>query len=190
MKKFTYNAIGGHVIEFNTIPIEDCERFFYVLSKNDDPLSEEFVFNLITENKYDINDLPAGLVLSVLYTAFKVSGVMSTPETAPNAIEDARKNIDGNLYSLFYTMIMRFMPKYSIDELKNKSFNEIIELFVYAEKIAERPLIDTDKMREVLGSTSTSKPVKQRGLKGTTKEEISAIKAALDNLPEGPDGFM
>jgi predicted metal-dependent phosphotriesterase family hydrolase len=77
---------------------------------------------------------------------------------------------------------MKIIPgTYKLEELKKKTLNELLELYVLAETIIDAKLHDTDKMRESLkeGISGTTTKQKNKVLNKITKEEIESLKAVL-----------
>jgi hypothetical protein len=182
MRKFKY-VYGDSSIEFSPLSTSDADRYFGILKDNSDPHAEEYVFNQITESKYELEDLPAGVIIAVIYAAIKISGVIKEPKDLPEKIEQQRAMFDEDIMLVIHSMIIRFMPSHTPDQLKTKTLNEIIELLVFAERVSGQQLIDIAKMRESLNLATGEKKFK-KGIAGTSKEEIAQIKSIFDNLQE------
>lgn len=181
MKRYRYTTIDNESIEFRGLSAEESDKFYNgMLSGN--PFAEEFIFDTITDSKYDINELYAGIVPFVVYASFKLSGYYSKHEDVANFIDNAREQYENNIYhKMFYSKIMKIAPgTYKLEELKDKTLNELLELYVLMESILDAKLHDTNKMREALkedASNATNK--KGKVLSKITKEELSALKAVL-----------
>jgi hypothetical protein len=184
MKKYKY-VYGEETIEFSSLSTVDADRFYSILKDSKDPDAEEFVFNQITNSKYNLEDIPAGIVIAVIFASIKLSGVIKNPIDLPNKIEQARDQFDEDIILTFHSVILRYMPSYTPDMLKQKTLNEIIELLTMAERISGQQAVDIDKMKEAL--CGIDKKAK-KGIAGTSKEEIGQIKSMLDKL-EGMGGF-
>ena len=72
MKKFKLDITDTESIIFRTITAEEADRF-YQLVQTSNPLAEEYIFNTVTDNKYDIDDLNAGVIVVITYLVFKLS---------------------------------------------------------------------------------------------------------------------
>ncbi len=174
---YKFLTLQGKEIKFRTISATDADKFFTLLKLNDSSEAEEFVFNEITDNAYDLESLPAGVIINTIFAAFKVSGIFKSEESIPDYIEEARKEVDNNVYSFFHSIIIKFMPSYKPEELKTKSIKELLELVALAEKINGSALIDVKAMRKSL--EAETKNVK-KGIAGVTKQEIKALMQGLD----------
>jgi len=190
--KYKYQAEKDKYIEFRSLSAEEADRM-YVAVMSGNPYAEEFVFNAITMDKYDIDDLSAGIITNVVYSAFKLSGYYAKQEDIANTIDNARSLYENNIYhKMFYSKIMKIVPGvYKLEELKTKTLNELLELYVLCESVIDGQIHDTAKMREILASTEEKKTKpKSKIINMITKEELSALKASLqaeefDGMPIG-----
>ena len=189
MKQLRLEIEKDNPIIFRTLSAEEADRFYQlVLSEN--VFAEEFIFNTITDNKYDINELSAGLVISAIYSALSLSGFFKSYDNIVDKIEEARKTHNNSLYTkLFYERIIRAMPgTYKLEELKLKSLNELLELVALAEGVAGTELFNIKEMRTALSEEKTPNKKKSRNkaINSITKDELDALKASLQaNEHEG-----
>lgn len=189
MKQYKYVAVDGTEIVFRLLSAEESDRAFQTLSQKD-TFVDEFLFNLITENKYSPDELLAGIIPSVIFVALKISGTLRNKEDFPKKIDFFRAKIDENAYYILYATIVRAQPSYNLDNLKVKTLTELIELYTFSEVILGKKIIDTNKIYQLIEEESASKP--KRGIKSVTSEELEALKAALGNEEYGgmpPDEF-
>lgn len=163
---------------FNSIPIDKIDRYYNILLSNS-PFAEEYLFNKITDNKYNIDELTAGIVTTVIFASFKISGRLIKPEDLPNKIDEYRETISNNAYYILYASIIKYMPSYTLDILKEKSLTEIFELFALAENIKGDKIADTDKMRELISNPTGKPALKKKGVSAISKEELNSLKAVL-----------
>lgn len=189
MKQYKYIAVDGTEIVFRLLSAEESDRAFQTLSQKD-PFVDEFLFNLITAHKYEIDDLLAGIVPSVIYSALRMSGVLRKRDDFPKKIDSYRKTLDENAYYILYATIVKAMPSNNLAELKQKTLAEILELFTFSEMVLGRQVIDTKKIYQMIEEESAVKP--KRGIKSITSEELEALKMVLGNDEYGgmpPDEF-
>jgi len=181
MGKFKYCGYleGATEITFRSLTLEEANNYYPMLSSKD-PFVEEHVFNLITDNQYDTDDLDAGIIPSIIFMSFKASGILKTQSDLPDKIDELRKDILENIFYQIFTTIIKTQPSYNLDELKKKTTNEIIELFVFSEMLIGKAQFDTKKAREniVKEVNGKSVPVK-KGINAVTREEIDALKEVL-----------
>ena len=183
MKKFKLDITDTESIIFRTITAEEADRF-YQLVQTSNPLAEEYIFNTVTDNKYDIDDLNAGVIVVITYLVFKLSGAFKSYLDIIDRIEDARKLYSNNLYHrLFYAKIIAAIPGvYKLEDLQNKTLNELLELCMLAESITGAPLFNTKEMRDALTEgTNGKKKSKNKVINSITKEELAALKATLQS---------
>lgn len=181
-KKYRLELLDGGTIEFNLLSAQSADNVFAAIQQFDDqPEYVEFLFNKLTDNKYDINTLHAGIPALVIYLCIIKSGVIKSPLSLIEIIEAGRSAISDNVYFSIYSSISQILPLYKLEELKQKTVNELFELFVYAEKVSGKPLFDTDKMRLSLSDTNSSKTgvVKKKGLASVSADEIDLLKSLL-----------
>jgi hypothetical protein len=188
-KKYKLQIVDGDDIEFNLISAQSADNIFAAILKYDDqPEYIEFLFNKLTNNKHNIETLHAGIPSLVIYTCLIKSGVIKDPESLIEIIESGRKAIGDNVYFSIFSNIISTLPNYKLDELKTKTVNELFELFVFAEKVANRELFDTDKMRQSLETPRSGKVVK-KGIASVTPEEIDMLKHMLAREEKQFDGM-
>lgn len=155
MKKFKFNDI-----EFRLASVDEVDRFIVILQTRD-PEAEEYIFNELTEKKYDIASLDAGLVLLIITLAIKKSGYAKNGEELANKVDEKVAEITNNiLYTIFYSTILKAQPSTKLPELKKMSLSELLEYFVLSEIILTGhagSILNTKKMREAM-KESKSKP--------------------------------
>jgi hypothetical protein len=190
MKYFKIPTIDNLDIEFRTISAEEADRFYFALKQESNPYLEEYIFNLITDNKYADKDLSAGTIPLIVYTSFKLSGVILKKEQFPDEIDNIRKTLTSNTYYPIYAKIVSTQPNYRLDELKLKTLNELLELLAFAEMVDHQPLIDTTKLREHIKQENVkSNPKIKTGVKGITKEMLESLKIALQKSDD-ENGYL
>ncbi|MDY0198879.1 MAG: hypothetical protein RBR68_13795 [Tenuifilaceae bacterium] len=173
--KITLNNIE---IEFGLISAEKIDRYHYMIS-TENPNAEELIFKEITNNKYDINDLNAGIIPTVVFASIMKSGRLAKRDDFANKIEEYRPVVNNNAYYILYGSIIKYIPAYTLEILKTKSINELFELFALAEFIKGEHIADVDKIRQLLSDEPKTGNLKKRGISSITKEELNALKAAL-----------
>lgn len=179
MKKYKIPILNGSYIEFHLLPAEEADRFNVTLKYNN-PYFEEHIFNYVTGNKYNIDELDAGVVPLVVYIALTLSGVLNSKEEFLDIIDNSRNALLNNAYYVLYTKIAQYQ-KYTLDELKQKTLNELIELYSFSELIAGQHFIDTKKERESMQKEKDGTPLKKKGIGAFTSSEIDALKAAIQS---------
>jgi len=187
MKYYKIPSMDGEDIIFRLISAEEADRFIFSLKQEDNPYIEEYIFNLITDNKY-VNkegqlDILAGIVPLTIYTSLKLSGVLNKKMDFPDIIERYRKVMSTNTYYPIYGKIISLQNGYTLDALKTKTLNELIELLAFSEMMDGKPLFDTAKMianakqeEEAKGNVAV-----KRGVKGISKQELDALRVALQS---------
>lgn len=176
--RYKLKTINNFEIEFKSLSAELADKYYFLLKKMNSLETEEYIFNEITDHRYDLETLPAGIILSVIFTAFKLSGVFKSEESIPEYIEKAREKENSNTYSYFYAVIIKFLPSYKLEDLKEKSINELLELIAIAETIAGTELFDTKKMKEAISSKENKA---KTGISSVTKREIDALMTTLND---------
>lgn len=180
MKQYKIKDISGTEIVFRALSAEEADRLYSILKMTASSAEiEESIFNTITDNKYNIADLKAGIVPVIISLAFSISGLIKKNEDIFNFIDNTRDAINKNAYFEIYAKIAQFQ-KYTLDELKQKTLNEILELYAFSEKIAGQQFIDTKKSRESLLDHPEDK-LKKKGVNKYTKAEIDSLKAAIQS---------
>lgn len=195
MKQYKLPLIDGREIAFNSISAEDADRFYQaILSQPNNSDLEEYIFNVATDGRYkdDLASLDAGIILTIIYASFSLSGVLLDIKQFPRMIEEAREKTSGNAYNLLYSTIIKGMPSYNPDMLKAKGLNELLELFTMAENVLGGPQIDLNKLREILGSARMPKKgtgkYKEREGKGVAlikEAELKSLTKQLNFMEEG-----
>jgi hypothetical protein len=177
MKLHRYSISKDINIDFRLLSAEEADRLYQSLM-SENVFAEEFVFNLITDNKYNIDELSAGVIPTVVFASLKLSGYFSKYEDILDGIDNARSIYDSSIYSkIFYSKIMKIIPGvYRLEDLKGKSVNELLELYCIAEMVQDNAIYDTKKMREALEET---KGINKKKHSSITKEELSLLKAAI-----------
>lgn len=176
MKQYKYVAVDGTEIVFRLLSAEESDRVIQVVSQRN-PFVDEYLFNLITDNKYKVNDLLAGIIPTVISISLKVSGVLKTRIDFPKKIDSFRASMDDNAYYILYATIIKAQPSYNLEELKKKTLMEILELFTFSELVIGKQVIDTKKIYQMIDDENKVKPTK--GIKSVTPEELEALKIAL-----------
>lgn len=185
--KYKYVTLDGREIIFRGLSAEESDRYCQRINTDDVNL-EEYIFGLITDNQYKLDGLEADIIPMVIFLSFKVSGVLRKAIDFPNYIERARGVIKDNAYYLLYSTIIKANPgRYSVEDLKGKTLNELIELYVVSEMVLGRDVIDTVKAKQLIGEAEAkTAPVPPKtGVKAFTEEEISFIQQLLDDNPPG-----
>lgn len=175
----TYKIILSNTeIEFSLISAEKIDRYYYMVS-TENPNAEELIFKEITNNRYNIDELNAGIIPTVVFASIVKSGRLAKKDDFANKIEEYRPIVNNNLYYILYGSIIKYIPTYSLETLKTKTINELFELFALAEFIKGEHIADVDKIRQLLSDEPKKKNLKKRGISSITKEELNALKAAL-----------
>lgn len=178
MTKYKYTPeVDSQEIVFRTITLDEAERFLSGVRLTDGPYAEEYIFSLITDEQYDIDSLEAGIIPTVVFLSFSLSGVFRTQIDIPDKIDAARLTIVDNAFYLMYATIVKAQPSFTLDILKQKTANEILELFSFSEIVLGGKQVDTDKARESMASENKA-PV-AKGIKAITKEEITNLQETL-----------
>lgn len=177
MTKYKYTTISDQEIIFRTITLDESARFLNGIKLSEgDPYADEYIFDIITENAYDTDSLDAGIVPIIIFLSFALSGAFKEEIDIPNKIDTAREDITGSAFYLMYATICKAQPGYTLDILKTKTANEILELFAFSEMVLGRKEVDTDKAREAVAGPKTTAP---KGVKAITKEEIANLQETL-----------
>lgn len=172
--------INEITIEFRLLTSKESDRFMSAIL-NENVLAEEYIFNLITDHKYDIDKLSAGTIVTVLYLAFKLSGAVLKKQDFPALIEKARINVKSDILNTLYANIIKYMPSYNIEILREKSLNEVLELLAFAEMICGQDIIDIDKVKQAFSDEPAKTTAKKKGALAITKSELEALKATLQS---------
>jgi hypothetical protein len=193
MGNYKLPLIDGREIDFTSLKAEDADKFYQTITlQPSNPDLEEHIFNLVTEGKYaeDLTSFDAGIILAVIFCSFSMSGVLKDIKELPDLIEEARETITYSAYNLLYTTILKAMSSYKFEELKDKSLNDLLELFAIAESVLGGQNVDTRKLREILGSpvsTKASGKYADRTGKGVAlvkDDELKSLTKQLDLLQE------
>lgn len=170
-----------HDIEFRTIPTDEIDKFIAALQSRD-PDAEEYIFNEITESKYDIKSLDAGTVLLVITLAIKKSGYARSVVDIADKIDSTAKELSNNiLYSTFYSTILKAQPSVKLSELKQMSLNELLEYFCLSEIIltgSAGTILNTKKMREAAAKETQIKTSTGAGY--VTNNELELLNKFLE----------
>jgi hypothetical protein len=184
MKKYKLPLADSTDIIFRTLTADEADRFSAALLK-ENPNTEEFIFNEITDHKYNAKELEAGAILAVVGCAMKLSGFIMKLTDVPVLIEKARANVENSLYFMFYRAIIQAQPTYTLKDLKQMTLNELMEELAFSEAVLGKPAIDTNKMRESFSAEKGgSKP--KKGIKSVTPEELKAVANYFNDM--GPNG--
>lgn len=183
MKQYKIEIGDNESYIFRSISAEEADRFNQLLA-SENPFAEEFIFNIITDNKYNIDDLNAGIIIMAVYAAINLSGYFKDFHNIIDKIEEARTKYSNHLYNrMFYERIMRTIPGlYKIEDLRNKTLNELLELVILGENITGIEQFNIKEMREALledTDGSKKKKSKNKAINSITKDELEALKATL-----------
>ena len=192
--QYKYTSLANEEIVFRALSAEEADRVYQSLP-NGNVYLEEYIFNLITDSRYDIDSLEAGIVPTIVFAALKLSGVLKTALDLPDGIEKLREIVNGNAYYLLYATIVKAQPSYDLSKVRKLSFNELMEEFAFSELILGQKTIDTAKARKSIEQVAQSKDnsgIKKKGIKAFTSEEIDILKQAIGAEEYGGmpiDGF-
>ena len=178
MTKYKYTTVNEDSYIFRLITLDESDRFLNGINATNTPYAEEYIFSLITDNAYNIDELDAGVIPTIVFLSFSLSGLFKEQIDIPNKIDETRKLLNNNAYYLIYSTIIKAQPSYSLDTLKNKTANEILELFAFSEIVLGKQQVDTDKAREAM----IPKVQSAKGIKGITKEEIANLQETLSGM--------
>jgi hypothetical protein len=183
-------TVGDKVIEFTSIPAEFSERAYNAIQGSDNPFFLEFLFNRITKEKYAVEDLEAGLIITVIFSALKLSGTIKEPVDIPDKIEKGREDATNSLYTSVYSSIARTLSGYKLEDLKLKTLDELIELLVFAEKVQGKEIFDTVKLRASfqVETAPTAKSAK-KGAAAVSREDIDFLNQLLSREERDGPGF-
>jgi hypothetical protein len=178
MSQYKLPLVDGREILFESICAEEADRLYQTITtQKDNPEFEEYLFNLVTDGRYkeDLSSLDAGIILSVIYTAFGMSGVLIEVTEMPDLIEEARDSVNNSIYNILYTSILKAMPSYKFEELKDKSLKELLELFAISETVLGGQTVDVAKLRDILGIAQ-----KKKGPSGKYKDREGKGKGMIN----------
>lgn len=180
-KQYRLTLLGGEEIEFWSLSASTADQVYSTICiNNDNPLYTEYLFNLITKNKYVNEDLQAGILSLTIFLSLKTSGIIKEPKDLPNVYDEARNKVSSNIFYAIYAEILKTFNTYKLEELKKKTTKEIFELLALSERVSGNQLFDTDKMRQSI-ETPGAPVTKQKGVKSITADEIDLIKNILAN---------
>lgn len=181
-------------IKFKTLSAEESDRYVYALktfpNKHD---IEEAIFLKVTDyNESDISELDAGIIPTIAYLSLKLSGYLRTDFCLVDKIDKAREDIKNNPYNKIYSIIVATQPHYTLESLRKKTLNEVLELFAFSELIVEREAIDTKEIRANIKAAqnerkATVSATKKSGISNVTKEEIDLVKQMLNASEFNPE---
>lgn len=180
MRNYKLPLLDNREILFNSLCAEDADRYYQaLLSSNSHPELEEYIFNLVTEDRYkdQLDKLEAGIVLTVIYSVFHFSKVIKNINEFPDLIAKARQKND-SLYSILYIKICQAMP-YKLEELKSKSLDELLDLFAIAENIT-KDQVDLKKLKEGLAIASGEN--KKESKPQVSEEQLSSLMQHLNYI--------
>lgn len=181
--------IDEHLIEFSSISAEFAERVYSAIQKENNPYFLEYIFNKITSDKYALENLEAGIIINVIFSALKLSGTVKEPIDVPERIEYAREVFSSGLYNSIFSSIARVLPNYKLSELKMMTFNELIETLVFAEKVSGKEIFDTKKLKDSFSEFSQPKTTtsSRKGVSAISQDQIDFLKQMLNKEEnEGP----
>ena len=119
-----------------------------------------------------------------------MSGVLTDVKELPSLIDEARENVGYSAYNLLYTTIIKAMSSYKFDELKEKSLNELLELFAIAESVLGGANVDTKKLRDILGTPQSNKASGKyadrhgKGVALVETDQLASLTRQLDLLQQ------
>lgn len=168
----------GDTIEFSSVSSETSDVIFNLLQVNKEhPEYLKYVFDKITSDKYNTDELPAGIIHTIIYLSLKLSGVVRSINDIADNIDKNRESVKNNVYYTLFSSIIKAMPSYTLDELKLKTTNEIFELIAFSEKILDKQIYDTSKIRTISENNASSSENKEKRLiNNISNEEIDEIK--------------
>jgi hypothetical protein len=179
---YKLELLDGGSIEFNLLSAQTADNVYAAIQKFDDnPEYIEYLFNKLTNNRYKLDDLYAGVPSLVIYACLIKSGIVKDAPSLISIIESARDDIADNVYYTIYSTISSIFPQYKLEELKQKTVNELFELFAYSERVAGKQMFDTDKMKKSLTTDGRRVPVKTKGIASVTQDELDMLKSILSN---------
>ena len=179
-RSYKLELLDGTTIEFHLLSAQTAESVFAAIQKFDDkPDYIEFLFNKLTKDKYDIETLFAGVPSLVIYSSLIKSGIIKDVESLISIIENSREDISSNVYFSIYSNICSVFPQYKLEELKEKTINELFELFAFTEKVAGKQLFDTAKMKASIDTPAG--PAKKKGVASVTQDEIALLQSILSH---------
>jgi hypothetical protein len=187
--QYKYTTLEDQEIIFRALSAEEADRIYQSLSQKNIYL-EEYVFNLITDDAYDVDELAAGIIPTVIYAAYQLSGVLKDPIDLPNDIEASRDLVNSNAYYLMYATIVKAQPSYTLKTARQLSLKELMEEFAFSEMVLGSPTIDTKKARASIEKTqaeaNTAPGVKtKRGINSVTAEELEVLKQIIGTQEYG-----
>lgn len=178
-KKYKFDAVGFGEVTFRLLPAAEADQAYSIIkSSNDNPISIEYIFTEITESKYDIDTLPAGLPVIIVYACLKSSGYFREIIDIPLLIEESRSKIAANIFYKIYSKISKIFPQYKLSELKSLTITEMLELLAYTESVLGEQLFDTVKMKELAGQTNQT-VTQRKGIAAITSDEIELLKGII-----------
>ena len=184
--KFEYSTFSTKKnIEFHTITLDYAARFYHALCEDENnPYIEEMIFNHITDRKYDIDTLDAGVILSVIMASFVKSGFIKGIKTIPLSILETRKSVANNLIYAIYAYIIKHNQSYKLEDLKAKTKNEIIELYVLTEVIAGAPGFDVEKLVQDIDKAEKGEAINTKVIEELEEKDIEDIMNSFSGLDE------
>lgn len=180
-KKYKLSLIDIDDIFFYAVSAQQADSFYTIISTyEDNPLYIEKIFNHITDSQYNIDDLPAGIALIVIYASLKISGYIKDVSDFPDIIDQSRSKINTNTFFSIYSAISKVCPSYKLEELKLMTNTELFELLAFSEKVSGVEIFDTKKMRSAIeAENSPQTTASKKGIAGVTKDEIELLQDIL-----------
>lgn len=189
-KTYKFQSNETDDITFKLLSAAASDQAFATIKQlQEDYVYTEYIFNTITESKYNIDELPSGLPLLIVYSCLKLSGYFKDTIDLPNTIENFREKAKGSLFLNVFRGICEVFPQYKLSELKTLSTNELFELLVFAESVAGKQIFDTDKMKKSILSEDTNAPVAKKGIASVTADELDLLKQIIAREEEQYQGL-
>lgn len=188
-KEYKLTLLGGEEFVFSTLSAAAADQAYSTIKlNNDNPEYTEYLFNMLTGNRYKGQELQAGIPILVIFLCLKTSGIIKTVKDLPDIYEEARDGIQNNIFYSLYAEIIKAFHTYKLEELKKKTTKELFELVALSEKITGNDIFDLDKMRKSLSGDAPTAP-KQKGVASVTKDELDLINSILANEEERSGGM-
>lgn len=173
--------LTGEEVEFNLLTAESADIIYSILTNKDSVDYVEQTFNIVTKNRYNIDDFQAGIVLLAIYTCILKSGVIRSPDSLVELIENARNDIGNNIYFSIFMHIVSYLPTYKLSDLREMTTNELFEVFAFAEKVSGKQLFDIEKIKTTISNASNTKPKAKKGTADITQDEISLLQSIINS---------
>lgn len=175
-KKYKFVTAKQEFI-FSNVPSSTADHITYLITNSPDYLQAiQLVFDKITDSKYNIEEIESGIVISIVYSCLKVSGVLRKQEDFPDKLEEARNTVNKNVYYSIYQAICSTLPSYKLEELERLGINDLFILLAFAEKVSGKQIYDIEKMRKAFLEVDNTQ---KKGISAVTSDDIAMIKDIL-----------